>query len=192
MRKRDTLTEHMFDGPAWIQKRNEIVENNLDWARGIAERIARRLPTWFCADDLMGQAEIALIRVADQYASYQRVPFRAFAIQRLRGACYDAIRRREYKERGHLSLDEPHFDNPVSREAVEGGPDPEQLALQADLGRIWQHVHTLPARQAEVIWLLYVAEMSGKQVAERMGMSEPWVSSTRAEALVMLRGKVGR
>jgi RNA polymerase sigma factor for flagellar operon FliA len=171
----------MFDGPAWIEVRNRLVVENLSWAQGIASKIARRLPTWFSPDDLIAAAEIALVRLSDDYRSYQSVPFRAFAIQRLRGACYDAIRRREYKERGHSELKDQHVDPAAS---------PEQLAQLGELTRIWAHVDKLPERHALVIRLIFERGMSGDEAGEEIGVGKARVSRLKTEALAMLREMV--
>jgi RNA polymerase sigma factor (sigma-70 family) len=173
----------MFDGPSWIERRNELVVEHLPWAHDQARKVVRRLPTWFALEDLMAAAEIALIGLADKYVSYQSVPFRAFAIQRLRGACYDAIRRREYQERSHSELKDTHVDQSDS---------PERLAELAEMRSIWAQVYRLPERHGTVIRLMYGEQMTNQEVARQIHLSESRVSQMRGEALEMLRAMVKR
>lgn len=168
----------MFDGPAWIEVRNRLVEEHLAWAHEIAARVARRLPTWFVADDLTAAAEIALVKLSDDYRSYQAVPFKAFAIRRLRGACYDAARRREYRERGHLELTDRHVDTSAS---------PERLAELSEMESVWAHVDKLPECHRAVIIALFRDEKTGVQVGEELGIRKARASQLRAEALKMLK-----
>lgn len=186
--KRDKHTVELFDGPAWIETRNELVIENLTWAHEIAARIAEKLPTWFLAEDLQGAVEIALIERAEKYQSYQRIPFRAFAFRRIVGACYDAVRRKEYIERAHYSIDANTETEPI--QAEDPGPSPERMCELKEMCFIWQHVAKLPAKHAKVIRLLYREQKTGLEAGKRMGMSESWVSKRHAEALAMLRKMV--
>jgi RNA polymerase sigma-70 factor (ECF subfamily) len=174
----DVGTLDLFEGPAWIEARNKLVEEHLPWALDMASRVARRLPTWFLAEDMVGAAEIALLKLADQYRSYHSVPFRAFARARMAGACYDAIRRKEYRERGHAELKDQH---------VDASPDPEQLAQLGELTRIWAHVDKLPKRYAQVIRLIFEQGMSGDEAGEVIGVGKARVSRLKTEALAHLR-----
>lgn len=176
----------MFDGPAWILARNRIVEENLAWAHGIADRVARRLPSWFHAEDLHGAVEIALIKESDRYRSFQLTPFQAFARQRITGACYDAIRRREYKERAHQPLE---VEGEGGRDAriADPGPSPERLAELSEMKGVWVNVGKLPEAHARVIKSIYGDGRSSAETAKAMGVSEGWTSRLHSEGLAMLR-----
>src|ERR1035437_2956624 len=92
-----------------IRKRDGLVLEHLESAHGIARRVASLLPTWFTFEDLSGPVELALLERAASYDSKRGIPFRAYASRRIHGACFDAVRRKEYRERGHLSLTTHRF-----------------------------------------------------------------------------------
>jgi RNA polymerase sigma factor (sigma-70 family) len=137
------------------------------------------LPTWFTADELTGPVEIALIGLADQYDPSRGVPFRAFAQRRIYGACFDAVRRKEYVERGHMAMEgvEPVCDN----------PSPEDIASDAQFVRIWWWVQRLPPRHALVIFAVYGGGMTLEQLATKVDVGASRLSQIHHEALSMLR-----
>src|ERR1035438_9197058 len=100
------------------RRQSALIQEHIEWARQIARHVASMLPSWFTDDDLTGPAEVALVSVVARYDRKRSIPFRNFAQRRIYGACFDAIRRKEYKERGHLPLS--------SDTAVCPLPSPEQ------------------------------------------------------------------
>lgn len=191
MVKRDVRTVEMWAGPAWIEVRNRLVTEHLAWAHRIAAKVAKKLPTWFLPEDLTGAAEIALVKTADEYRSYQRTPFKAYALRRVRGACFDFARRKEYRERGHESLTPGDIEG-VKHEAIDPGPSPERLAELEQLKGIWQHVGLLKPRQATVIRAMYGEGLTNQETARFMHVTEGYVSQLHAEALAVLREVVKR
>lgn len=188
-----------------LERRNALVIEHLDWAYGIARAALRGLPTWFTLDDLTGPAEIGLIQAAERYDAATGVPFRAYAQQRVYGACISSIRRREYRERAHESLDvvvEQHEQSVLREESASDGkartarpvipslrdvqPTPEE-AIQATRGGIFESTWRLPARHRRVILLHYQQSVSLEEIAGRIGVGASRVSQLHREALVMLR-----
>jgi RNA polymerase sigma factor (sigma-70 family) len=155
------------------------------------------LPTWFTADELTGPVEIALIGLADQYDPSRGVPFRAFAQRRIYGACFDAVRRKEYVERGHLSLDSESVSRSVDLnikalkarhvEPRSSSASPEDLASDAQYIRIWWWVQRLPPRHALVIFAVYGGGMTLEQLATKVDVGASRLSQIHHEALSMLR-----
>lgn len=164
-----------------INRRNRLVEEHLQWARGIAESVVRKLPTWFTVEDLIGPAEIGLIQAASRYDASKNDNFRAYAQQRVFGACIASIRRREYKERAHFELEDTH---------TFLGPGPDQTA-QASITRrkMWERVGELPAPNARVLRMHYFADMTLVEIAAKMGCGESWVCRLHREGLAMLRAR---
>ncbi len=186
--------------------RDELVIENLEWAHSIAERVAGQLPTWFLRDDLIGPAELALVRLAGAYDPSRGVPFRAYAQARLRGACYDAVRRREYRERAHVSLDadDPQYQSPNPHEvpgrswhdwAARQGPttedSPQDTLSEAQSG-VFAAVWHLPPRHQRIIILHYLRDVTIEEIAARMGVTPSRISQLHTEALQMLKEPISR
>lgn len=168
---------------AKLAARDRLVLEHLDWAKGIAAAVARRLPTWFTVDDLTGPAEIGLIQAADRYDAGRNDNFRAYAQARVYGACIASIRRREYRERSHFELEPKHTTH-----LMHPGPLPDQEA-QASITRmaLWRRVQELPPANARVLRSHYFRGLTLVKIAEAMGCSESWVCRLHREGLEMLR-----
>lgn len=160
-----------------------LVLEHLDWARSIAAAVARKLPTWFCEDDLIGPAEIGLVQAAERYDAGSGVPFRAYARQRVYGACMDSVRRREYRERGHASLES--IAGTVA--CHDEQQSPERLAQNIEQMAVWEHVWRLPPVHRAVIQRAYGDGLTLLEIASVSSVSEARVSAIHREALDMLR-----
>lgn len=142
--------------------------------------MATLLPTWFTVDDLQGPVEIALLKLAESYDPKRGIPFRAFAQRRIYGACFDSVRRREYVERGHLTIE--------GREFVCTAPSPEAQASQHDERIVWVRVQQLPSRHCLVILAVYGGGMTLEDLARKVDVGSSRLSQIHHEALGMLRG----
>jgi len=164
-----------------LAHRDRLVLEHLEWARGIAAKLARRLPTWFTPEELVGPAEIGLIEAASRYDATKNDNFRAYAQRRVFGSCIGAIRRREYRERSHFELEDVHTST---------APMPD-VEAQAAITRqqMWDRVRELPPANARVIRAHYLAGMTLVEIAGRMGVSESWVCRLHREGLAMLQGR---
>jgi RNA polymerase sigma factor (sigma-70 family) len=192
-RYRPTLKPLSKRDLADLETRNALVLEHLEWARGIAASVAKKLPTWFTVDDLIGPAEIGLIRAAEKY---DRLPlfsqFHVFALRYVRGACLDAVRRREYKERGHKSLDEPLTASGETRGDImrDPNPSPEQQAQTREMEAVWGYVWKLPEIHQRVIRALYIDGSTLVELAQTANVGESRLSQIHREALAMLRTMV--
>lgn len=162
------------------KRRDALALEHLDWARSIARHVAALLPTWFTEDDLAGPAEIALIHLAGSYDSTRGIPFRVYAYRRIRGACLDSVRRKEYVERGRQTTD--------GLEVVSREPSPEIQAIEGQQVRVWAKVQQLPARHALVILAVYGGGMTLEALAVKVDVGSSRLSQIHHEALGMLRG----
>jgi RNA polymerase sigma factor (sigma-70 family) len=174
-----------------LERRNTLVLAHLDWAHGIARQALRNLPTWFVLEDLLGPAEIGLIQAAERYDPQRNDNFRGYAQQRVWGACISAIRRREYRERAHYSIDTPRSDGDVPTDTPDPAPSPEEQANASQQQAIWQHVRRLPARHRLVIQRVYGDGHTLVEIAQAARVGESRLSQIHREALEMLRVMVG-
>ncbi len=137
------------------------------------------LPTWFTADDLTGPAELALVRLAARYDPDLGIPFRSYAQRRIYGACFDSVRRREYRERGH------HHGVPLT--TLCPLKTPEAQAIDAERADIWVRVQHLPRRHALVVLAHYAGDMSLVEISHLVGVGPSRTCQIHREALRMLQ-----
>jgi len=159
-----------------LADRDALIEKHIVWARRVAAKVASKLPTWFTADDMTGPAAIALLDAASKYDPGRGVPFRAYAIRSVEGACYSAVRRNEYRERAHGELGEETAD--VQQVAVRHTGLPSAVWL-------------LPPDQFRMIELCYLHDLTVEAAALRMGISPSKASQHHRAALEALRGLIG-
>jgi RNA polymerase sigma factor (sigma-70 family) len=178
-----------------LSERNALAEEHWEWARSIAADVSRRLPTWFRAEDLEGAAALGLLRAASRYDAgrvgegHAAAPaFRQYALQIVRGACYSAVRRNEYRERSHSDL-----------RAITGGrtdiedpaaeADPEQLAGRRERdAAVNAAVEKLNPDLRRVIRRVYYEEATLEELSREFGLCASRMSQLHRRALQMLRG----
>jgi RNA polymerase sigma factor (sigma-70 family) len=160
--------------PPNLAARDALIEQHIGWARDLAAKVAGKLPTWFLPEDLEGAAAIALLESAAKYDASRGIPFRAYAILHVQGACYSAARRNEYRERAHEELPEEEQALPVSQKSDTAALPPE----------VWQ----LPPDQFRIIQLCYLHDLTVEAAAVRMGISASRASQYHRTALAALRG----
>ena len=179
---------------ASLEQRDALALEHLEWAHSVARKALRKLPTWFTFEDLAAPAELALLEVAGKFDPGRGVPFSAFAIRRVRGACIDAVRRREYREREKTSV-EAGLKRPGSNHQLQipdAAPNPEDLHAgpeQAEqLRQVWPFIQRkLPPRHCLVILAFYGGGMPLVQLAEKLGVGQARVSQIHREAIGMLQ-----
>ncbi|HEX4450674.1 MAG TPA: RNA polymerase sigma factor FliA [Kofleriaceae bacterium] len=74
-------------------ERDRLIAENIDVARRISLRMARRCPDWIAREDLVAAGMLGLTEAADRYDASREEPFVAFAEKRIRGAVLDELRR---------------------------------------------------------------------------------------------------
>jgi len=76
-----------------LAARNALIEENLDWARGVAKSVFMRLRvTTFDWADYVQAATVGLIEAADRFKPELGVPFQAYAVRRVRGEVFNSLR----------------------------------------------------------------------------------------------------
>jgi RNA polymerase sigma factor for flagellar operon FliA len=182
-----------------IRKRDGLVLEHLEWAHGIARRVASLLPTWFTFEDLCGPVELALFERAASFDPKRGIPFKAYASRRIHGACFDSVRRKEYRERGHLSLSTHRLGllrddggnremDGVDAQACDPNPSPEAQAASHEQVHVWAQVQQLPPRHALVILAVYGGGMTLETLATKVDVGSSRLSQIHHEALRMLKG----
>lgn len=147
--------------PPTSAQRNELVEKHVDIVRMIALRVARSLPRSVDVDDLIGAGYIGLMEAAERYDESMGVPFSAYLRMRVRGAMLDTVRRRNYRETSHVSLDDVCCDDqgndPMTASPDEEATITEDIERKRLLDRVWGAVSQLSPREQTVIRMHYGA-----------------------------------
>lgn len=79
--------------------RNELVETYLPLVRGVARRLAQRLPPSVDAEDLVSSGVFGLVRAVEQFDIKRGVVFEAYCRKRVAGAMIDELRKQDWVPR---------------------------------------------------------------------------------------------
>ncbi|MFN7146011.1 MAG: sigma-70 family RNA polymerase sigma factor, partial [Myxococcota bacterium] len=100
--------------------------------RGIALRMARRLPSHVDVDELVNVGVLGLIDAIDRYDANRGVPFRAYAEIRVRGAMVDALRDADWTPRA-VRRSGTRLDTARGDLRRKLGRDPDRLEMAREL-----------------------------------------------------------
>jgi RNA polymerase sigma factor for flagellar operon FliA len=216
---------------------SRLIHDHVDMARRIALRVARRLPDWIGADDVVAAAMVGLTEAAERYDSTRGEPFAAFAEKRIRGAVLDELRRGDLMPRrvratarkvGQTAarlegkLGRPAEDEEMAAElgvsveeyrdelaglshvavidleragasnlADQGANSPSAQAERDELiGRVRDGLDRIPERDARILSLYYLEDLSYAEIGEVLGVTESRVCQLHARAIVRLRAEL--
>ncbi|MET0622013.1 MAG: sigma-70 family RNA polymerase sigma factor [Pyrinomonadaceae bacterium] len=85
--------------PAAAFDRDALIEQHRSYARALAIKVMRTLPSSVELSDLVGYGEIGLVEAAERYDPRRGVAFSTFAHYRIKGAIYDGLREMGYFSR---------------------------------------------------------------------------------------------
>jgi RNA polymerase sigma factor for flagellar operon FliA len=115
------------------EERDRLIAEHVDAARRIALRVARRVPDWIGADDLIAAAMVGLTEAAERYDTSRGEPFLGFAEQRIRGAVLDELRRGDIMPR-RLRTTARKIGTTIQELEQRLGRSPEDHEIAATLG----------------------------------------------------------
>jgi len=219
-------------------RRDLLIAENVDVARRIALRVARRVPDWLSEDDLIASAMVGLAEAADRYDEGREEPFVAFAEKRIRGAVLDELRRGDIMPRRlrakarevsrtilgleqqlgrhpedaeiaqalNVSVEEYQDDleNLTHVSIVDFGSElesnfesdnaqdsPSALAERAQMReRLHDALRRLPERDAQILALYYVEELSYAEIGTVLSVSESRVWQLHSRAVLRLKAEL--
>lgn len=172
----------------------------------VVARVQRRLPPNVLRDDLLAAGAIGLLDALRR--SPQRGPqFEAYARIRIRGAVIDELRAQDWLPRrartraaradegvgpaadrstivGLYDLPEVQASSIVDESRANPEEEVEQHSERAALERA---VAQLPEREASIVTWHYFEGVAFKEIATRLGVSEPRISQLHARAMGRLR-----
>jgi RNA polymerase sigma factor for flagellar operon FliA len=173
------------------------VADYLPFVRAIARRLRARLPANIEVDDLVQAGMIGLIDARCRFDPSQGVPFEGFAIKRARGAMLDELRRDDWVPRSVRRGQRANGDavgEMVSLDDIEragASADPSSvLAHKQAMQALAAMLERLPAREQQVLMLRCEHDMTLKQIAEVLGVTEPRVCQLQAQAIAQLRRRL--
>jgi RNA polymerase sigma factor FliA len=219
-------------------RRDRLIAENVDVARRIALRVARRVPDWLSEDDLVASAMVGLAEAADRYDEGREEPFVAFAEKRIRGAVLDELRRGDIMPRRlrakarevgkmivsleqklgrhpeddeiakalnvsveeyqddlenltHVSIVDFGSELESNFESADAQDSPSALAERAQMReRLAAALKRLPERDAQILALYYVEELSYAEIGTVLSVSESRVWQLHSRAVLRLKAEL--
>lgn len=86
-------------GSTNVSQSDNLVTDNLALVGYVVSELAMRLPTYVDRDDLRSAGLEGLVQASRSFSSERGVPFRHYAITRIRGAIMDDLRRNDWASR---------------------------------------------------------------------------------------------
>ena len=176
------------------QAKQKLIEHNLRLVVFIARRYEN---TGVNLEDLISIGTIGLIKAIGTYRRDKNIKLATYASRCIENEILMHIRKIS-NQKAEVSLDEPinmDYDGNELLLADILGTDENvvtgRLEDEVDLILLRQALNELPIREQEIIWMRYGIggrkEMTQKEVAEKMGISQSYIS--RLEKKIMLKLK---
>jgi RNA polymerase sigma-70 factor (ECF subfamily) len=146
---------------------------------------ARILESEADAEDAVQEAHLHVLARLDQFAGRS-----SFLTWLTRIVMNEALMRRRAR-RPSVPIDIPPADGGANVILISGARDPEQEALQEELGRVLQSaLGALPEKYRSVFRMREVDEVDVETVAVRLGISHECVKTRLHRAKVLLRRRL--
>lgn len=158
-----------------------LIQQYLPLARSLAYSAYKRLPN-HPYEDILSAGYLGLVDAARRFAPSLGVPFECYARTRISGSIIDA----------HRALHRTQYVNEFPPEPITDGTEFERPAAEGMLARSIQPLlKLLNDFELQIIQLRYYSgDMTLKQIAEKLGVSECHVSTTHREVLNKLRPRL--
>jgi len=137
------------------------------------------------AEDLTQETFLRVVKQASTYE--QRAKFTTWLFTLARNLCIDASRRRKHRKAQSLDSADDEGTSLLDRTASPGLAVDRQAISRQLQARLEQAIATLPEDQREVFLMRESADLSFKEIADIIGVSENTVKSRMRYALEKLR-----
>jgi len=181
---------------------NRLADFYLPWVKSLAIRKAQTVPVNVDWQDLYQDGSIALLDCIQRYEDGRDVKFKTFATRRIIGAFADGLRNmdwvpRKVRERKEevVSMTQPQVknykDGGDSFEVDCGGISDRKLANLEMRDELRHALRGLHKKVRLAMILYFLEEMTMRQVAESLGVSESYVSMMITDGISFLRTREG-
>lgn len=162
------------------QKQDALIEQYMPLARSIAMSAYRRLPN-HRFEDILGAAHLGLVDAARRFFPGLKVPFECYARTRISGSIIDA----------HRVLHKVTYVNEFPPDPIDDGTSFQKHVGDGMLKRAISTVlKTLPEFELRIVQLRYGREMTLREIAAELDVSECHVSQTHRALLKSLGSRM--
>jgi RNA polymerase sigma factor (sigma-70 family) len=176
---------------ARLARRDMLVLANMELVTANVHSITCRV--WarqFDPKDLISAGYVKLVELAGQYDPARGVTFKAFARKGVRGAMWELVRRRNWRESSHLSLTpgKPESKNSLPEAASYDLPDtrqtPEELLESSRKHEMAEEaIGTLTEREQVVVRRYYAEDGDLGTIGADLGISASMASLVHRQGL---------
>jgi RNA polymerase sigma factor (sigma-70 family) len=185
-----------IDEAAAAAAREKLITDNLEWSRSVARKVYSQFTkagqdgyhSHIEIEDLESWASVGLVQAANRYNEAEGC-FQGFAYRRVRGAIFDAYRRRSYTELTHESVEGmvERLGFMPAGYVTDTAPLPDAVAIKNDeAARIDAAIAALPEEERAIIRELQ-AGAKVSSIASARGRSANWARKRVESAKQKLR-----
>lgn len=159
-------------------QREQVILAHIGHVERDAQYIASRFGARFDKSDLAAEGMLKLTAIAEEFDPTRGASFWTFAKQSVRGAMWELVRRRNYREASHLELIAEQVQVADSRQ----GPEEAFAAVeQQELAR--DAMTALDARERVIVGRYYAGEENFGVIGLDLGISASMASRIHCQAL---------
>ena len=179
--------------------KNEIVEHNLRLVVYIAKRFEGSVSD---VSDLVSVGAIGLMKAVNSFDPQKSIKFATFASRCIENEILMYLRK-IVKKKCEVSLDEPINVDVEGNELLLSdvvGTEPDvvyrDLEKKAEIEQLYKSFSTLSKREFEIIKLRYglldAEELTQKEIADKMGISQSYISRIEKKVLGKLKKELAK
>ena len=162
----------------------DVLERCGSWIYRSARRLRERMP-WAEIDDMVQEGIVAALEMRDRYCADRGIPFEVFIKPRVIGAMIDMLRRTGRMMKRDLRA-AVEWDTFAASNAIE------QIIKSDDLKALEVEIERLPNDERLAISLFYLEELSNKEIALVMGITETKATRLRQRAINILASSLAQ
>ena len=203
----------LYETEKTVDGRKRIAEYDLPRVRLVAGRIAISLPQHVDREDLLSSGFFGLLDAIERYELARGNKFETYAGVRVRGAMLDHLRAKDWipvsvrqnikkyekavarleGELGRTATDEEleEYLRTASPASMEDGPV-EHAEWSEVKDTLAAAIEKLPEKERVVVGLSYYDEMTLKEIAAILHLSEARISQLHTKAIFRMRGYLAR
>ena len=192
-----SVLERLEQGDEWAKR--QLIEHNLRLVVFIARRFEN---TGVNLEDLISIGTIGLIKAIGTYRRDKNIKLATYASRCIENEILMHIRKIS-SQKAEVSLDEPinmdYDGNELLLSDILGTDEDVvtgRLEDEVDLMLLRQALRELPPREQEIIWMRYGLngrkELTQKEVAGKMGISQSYISRLEKRIMEKLRKEIIR